>query len=245
MNKTVLVTGGARGIGRGIAEKFAQNNYNIIINYYKSHDLAMDFEKSLKDRGIMAMAIRADVSDSQQVKAMVNQAMDYFGKIDVLVNNAGIADMNLITDIEEAVWDRLFDVNVKGVFNCTQAVAKGMISEKDGRIINISSIWGIVGASMECHYSATKGAVIAFSKALAKELGPSGITVNTVAPGAVETDMIAPLGEDVFQQVREETPLGTLGRVDQIAEAVFFLAEKSGSFITGQLISPNGGLVIY
>lgn len=245
MNKTVLVTGGARGIGRGIADKFAQNNYNIIINYYKSHDLAMDFEKSLKDRGIMAMAIRADVSDSQQVKAMVNQAMDYFGKIDVLVNNAGIADMNLITDIEEAVWDRLFDVNVKGVFNCTQAVAKGMISEKDGRIINISSIWGIVGASMECHYSATKGAVIAFSKALAKELGPSGITVNTVAPGAVETDMIAPLGEDVFQQVREETPLGTLGRVDQIAEAVFFLAEKSGSFITGQLISPNGGLVIY
>lgn len=245
MNKTVLVTGGARGIGRGIAEKFAQNNYNIIINYNESHDLAMDFEKSLKDRGIMAMAIRADVSDSQQVKAMVNQAMDYFGKIDVLVNNAGIADMNLITDIEEAVWDRLFDVNVKGVFNCTQAVAKGMISEKAGRIINISSIWGIVGASMECHYSATKGAVIAFSKALAKELGPSGITVNTVAPGAVETDMIAPLGEDVFQQVREETPLGTLGRVDQIAETVFFLAEESGSFITGQLISPNGGLVIY
>ena len=245
MNKTVLVTGGARGIGRGIAEKFAQNNYNIIINYNESHDLAMDFEKSLKDRGIMAMAIRADVSDAQQVKAMVDQAMDYFGKIDVLVNNAGIADMNLITDIKEEVWDRLFDVNVKGVFNCTQAVVKGMISEKAGRIINISSIWGIVGASMECHYSATKGAVIAFSKALAKELGPSGITVNTVAPGAVETDMIAPLGEDVFQQVREETPLGTLGRVDQIAETVFFLAEKSGSFITGQLISPNGGLVIY
>ena len=245
MNKTVLVTGGARGIGRGIAEKFAQNNYNIIINYNESHDLAMDFEKSLKDRGIMAMAIRADVSDAQQVKAMVDQAMDYFGKIDVLVNNAGIADMNLITDIKEEVWDRLFDVNVKGVFNCTQAVVKGMISEKAGRIINISSIWGIVGASMECHYSATKGAVIAFSKALAKELGPSGITVNTVAPGAVETDMIAPLGEDVFQQVREETPLGTLGRVDQIAETVFFLADESGSFITGQLISPNGGLVIY
>ena len=245
MNKTVLVTGGARGIGRGIAEKFAQNNYNIIINYNESHDLAMDFEKSLRDRGVHAMAIRADVSDRQQVNNMVAQAVDRFGKIDVLVNNAGIADMNLITDIEEAVWDRLFDVNVKGVFNCTQAVVKGMISEKAGRIINISSIWGIVGASMECHYSATKGAVIAFSKALAKELGPSGITVNTVAPGAVETDMIAPLGEDVFQQVREETPLGTLGRVDQIAEAVFFLAEKSGSFITGQLISPNGGLVIY
>ncbi len=245
MNKTVLVTGGARGIGRGIAEKFAQNNYNIIINYNESHDLAMDFEKSLRDRGVHAMAIRADVSDRQQVNNMVAQAVDRFGKIDVLVNNAGIADMNLITDIEEAVWDRLFDVNVKGVFNCTQAVVKGMISEKAGRIINISSIWGIVGASMECHYSATKGAVIAFSKALAKELGPSGITVNTVAPGAVETDMIAPLGEDVFQQVREETPLGTLGRVDQIAETVFFLAEESGSFITGQLISPNGGLVIY
>ena len=245
MNKTVLVTGGARGIGRGIAEKFAQNNYNIIINYNESHDLAMDFEKSLRDRGVHAMAIRADVSDRQQVNNMVAQAVDRFGKIDVLVNNAGIADMNLITDIEEAVWDRLFDVNVKGVFNCTQAVVKGMISEKAGRIINISSIWGIVGASMECHYSATKGAVIAFSKALAKELGPSGITVNTVAPGAVETDMIAPLGEDVFQQVREETPLGTLGRVDQIAETVFFLAEESGSFITVQLISPNGGLVIY
>ena len=245
MNRTVLVTGGARGIGRGIAEKFAQNNYNIIINYYKSHDLAMDFEKSLKDRGIMAMAIRADVSDAQQVKAMVDQAMDYFGKIDVLVNNAGIADMNLITDIKEEVWDRLFDVNVKGVFNCSQAVARGMISEKNGRIINLSSIWGLVGASMECHYSATKGAVIAFSKALAKELGPSGITVNTVAPGAVDTDMIAPLGEEVFQQVREETPLGAIGTVEQIAESVFFLAEKSGNFITGQVLSPNGGLVIY
>ncbi len=244
MNKTILVTGGARGIGRGIVHKFAQNNYNIIINYNSSQDLALDLEKSLKEQGVNALAIKADVADRNQVNQMISQAKAKFGKIDVLVNNAGIADMNLITDIREEVWDRMFDVNVKGMFNCTQAIVKDMISQKNGRIINISSVWGLVGASMECHYSATKGAVISFSKALAKELGPSGITVNTVAPGAVATDMLAPLGEDVFKQVCEETPLGCIGTVDQIAETVFFLAEKSGSFITGQLISPNGGFVI-
>lgn len=245
MNKTVLVTGAARGIGRAISEKFAENHYNIVINYHESRDLALAFEEDLKNRGINALAIHADVSDRAQVDAMIAQAKEKFYKIDVLVNNAGIADMNLLTDIQEEVWDRLFAVNVKGMFNCTQAVAKGMISHKYGRIINLSSVWGIVGASMECHYSATKGAVLAFTKALAKELGPSGITVNALAPGAVDTDMIAPLGEAVFAQVREETPLGLIGRPSQIADAAFFLAEGSGDFITGQVLSVNGGYVVY
>lgn len=245
MTKTILITGAARGIGRGIAEKFAANDYNIIINYHQSQNLALDFEKELKKNGVNALAIQADVSKRREVDAMVAQAKEKFRTIDVLVNNAGVADMNLITDISEEVWDHLFDVNVKGMFNCTQAVVKGMISEKRGRIINLSSVWGIVGASMECHYSATKGAVISFSKALAKELGPSGITVNAIAPGAVNTDMIAPLGEDVFRQVCDETPLGCIGTVEQIAETAFFLADQSGSFITGQTISTNGGYVIY
>lgn len=245
MSKTVLITGAARGIGRGIAEKFAENNYNIIINYHQSQQQALDFEKMLKSNGVNALAIQADVSKRGEVDQMVAQAKEKFRKIDVLVNNAGVADMNLITDIKEEVWDRLFDVNVKGMFNCTQAVVRGMISEKSGKIINLSSVWGIVGASMECHYSATKGAVISFSKALAKELGPSGITVNAIAPGAVDTDMIAPLGEDVFCQMRSETPLGSIGTVRQIADTAFFLADQTGNFITGQTISTNGGYVIY
>lgn len=245
MNRTVLITGAARGIGRGIAEKFAENNYNIIINYNQSHDLALEFEQSLKDRGVNALAIKADVSNRAEVDAMVSEAKEKFRKIDVLVNNAGVADMNLLTDIKEEVWDRLFAVNVKGMFNCTQSVVKGMISEKNGRIINLSSVWGIVGAAMECHYSATKGAVLSFSKSLAKELGPSGITVNAIAPGAIDTDMIAPLGEAVFAQIREETPLGVIGTPRQIADTAFFLAEPSGDFITGQVFSINGGYVIY
>lgn len=244
MPKTILITGAARGIGRAIAEKFAQHGYNIIINYNESRGLALAYETELKERGINALAIHADVSDPVQVKEMLRIANEKFRQIDVLVNNAGIAEMRLLTDIEESMWDRMFAVNVKGMFLCTQAVAPQMISAKSGVILNISSVWGLVGAAMETHYSATKGAVLAFTKALAKELGPSGIRVNAIAPGAVMTDMLAPLSSDILDMVADETPLGVIGTAEQIADAAYYLASDSGCYVTGQVLSVNGGYVI-
>lgn len=245
MKKTVLVTGASRGIGRAIAKKFAKHGYQVVVNYWQSEDQAFALRDELIAQGSSAIAVQADVSDLDSVQKMVKKAMDCFGKIDVLINNAGIAEMKLFTDIHPSYWNRIFDVNVKGIFNVCHCVVPEMISNKSGKIINISSVWGIVGASMESHYSATKGAVNAFTKALAKELGPSGITVNAVAPGAVYTDMISGLGDEILNYVKEDTPLGELGQVDQVADMVYFLADNSGDFITGQIISPNGGYVIY
>lgn len=245
MKKTVLVTGASRGIGRAIAEKFAKNNYNVVINYFQSEDKAFEVQKKCIEYGSNAMVIKADVSDRVQVDNMIKLATEKFGKIDILINNAGIAETEFFTDIKEEYFDRIMAVNVKGVFNCCQSVSKDMISRKSGKIINVSSIWGIVGSSMEVHYSATKGAINAFTKALAKELAPSNITVNAVAPGAVMTDMLAHLSDEVLEYVRAETPLGSLGTVEQVADTVFFLAESTGDFFTGQILSPNGGYTIF
>ncbi len=244
MNKTVLVTGASRGIGRAIAKKFGAAGYQVVINYLNSRDKAESLAKELDALGAASLVVQADVADRAQVERMIRSVYERFGRIDVLVNNAGIAEMKLFTEIDPSYFDRIFDVNVKGMFNCCHYVVPKMVFERRGRIINISSVWGLVGAAMETHYSATKGAINAFTKALAKELGPSGITVNAVAPGAVYTDMIADLGEDVLEYVRNETPLGELGTVEQIADTVYFLADRSGDFITGQIISPNGGYVI-
>ncbi|MDO5095143.1 MAG: 3-oxoacyl-ACP reductase FabG [Peptostreptococcaceae bacterium] len=245
MSKTVLITGASRGIGRGIAEHFARHQYNVVINYCHSEKLAEELRDKIIASGTNAIAVRADVSKRNEVDAMISQTMERFGKIDILVNNAGIAEMKLFTDIQPDYWERIFEVNVKGIFNCCHQVIPHMLSRKSGKIINISSVWGIVGAAMETHYSATKGAVNSFTKALAKELGPSGITVNAVAPGAVYTDMISGLGDDILNYVKNDTPLGELGTVEQVAQMVYFLADTTGDFITGQIISPNGGYVIY
>ncbi len=245
MSKTVLITGASRGIGRGIAELFARHQYNVVINYYNSEKLAEELRDKIIASGTNAIAVRADVSNRNEVDAMISQTMERFGKIDILVNNAGIAEMKLFTDIQPDYWERIFEVNVKGIFNCCHQVVPHMLSRKSGKIINISSVWGIVGAAMETHYSATKGAVNSFTKALAKELGPSGITVNAVAPGAVYTDMISGLSDDILNYVKNDTPLGELGTVEQVAQMVYFLADNTGDFITGQIISPNGGYVIY
>ena len=166
------------------------------------------------------------------------------GGVDVLVNNAGIAQFKLFSDIKEEEWDKMFDVNVKGMFNCTQAAIPFMIHKKSGKVINISSIWGIAGASCEVHYSASKAAVIGFTKALSKELGPSGICVNCVAPGVVKTDMCESLSEEDFEALKEETPIGRIAKPEDISKTVLFLAGSGADFITGQVISPNGGIVI-
>ncbi len=239
MSKTVLITGGSRGIGRSASLLFAKNGYDVIICYQKDKASA---EKTAKEAN--GIAICADVSDSNAIEKMFDIIKEKYGKIDVVINNAGISQQKLFTDITEAEWDRMFDINIKGMFNiCKQAVPM-MIHEKQGRIINVSSIWGMVGASCEVHYSASKAAVEGFTKALAKELGPSGITVNGIAPGVIETDMNKNLSQEVLDELADETPLCHNGKPEDIAKLMLFLAEDGGSFITGQIISPNGGFVI-
>ena len=244
MKKTVLIKGSSRGIGKKKKKKFALEGYNIIINYYKSKDKALSLLEQLLSSGTNAIAVQADVSDRKQVEAMFEEGYKKFGKIDVLVNNAGIADMTLFTDVTEEQWRRIFDVNVNGMFNCCQCVLPRMISEKEGRIINISSIWGLVGASCEAHYSATKGAIIGFTKALAKELGPSNILVNAIAPGVVYTDMIAGVDEETLEILKDETPLGIITKPEEVADVVYFLSTEGAKLITGQVINASAGFVI-
>lgn len=238
--KTVIVTGGSRGIGKAIAEKFAKENYNVILNYNKSEFAAIDIAKKYKNVEIF----KANVSNPKDVEAMINFAITKFGKIDVLINNAGISSTSLLQDLSLEEWNNLFNVNVTGTFLTTKNVLPYMISKKEGKIINISSIWGMVGASMEVAYSASKAAIIGFTKALAKEVGPSGITVNAIAPGIVMTDMVSNLSVDEFEKIRNEIPLERIGETSDIASLAFFLANEDANYITGQVISPNGGWVM-
>ena len=238
--KTVIVTGGSRGIGRAIVEKFASENYNVILNYNKSEFAAIDIAKKYPNVEIF----KADVSSPKDVEAMINFAESKFGQIDILINNAGISCTGLLQDLSLEEWNRLFEVNVTGTFLITREVLPRMISKKVGKIINISSVWGLVGASMEVAYSASKAAIIGFTKALAKEVGPSNITVNCIAPGIVMTDMVNNLSVDEFEQIREEIPLGRIGSTEDIANTAFYLASDAANYLTGQVISPNGGWVI-
>jgi len=244
MNKTVLITGASRGIGAATAREFAQKGYHVAINYHKSEKQAKALLDELQNFGYSAMAIKADVSDENQVQIMVDEVAKVFGTIDVLVNNAGIAQQKLFIDISEQEWNKMLAVNVSGVFHCCQKVLPIMIKNQKGKIVNVSSIWGITGASCEVHYSATKAAVIGLTKALAKEVGLSHIQVNCVAPGVTKTDMLASLDEETMQELAEETPLGTIGEPCDIAHTILFLASDEANFITGQVISPNGGFVI-
>ena len=244
MCKTVLITGASRGIGKETAILFAKSGYNVIINYLNSESSAVALCKQLSLYKIKSIAIKANVSDSTQVRKMVETAKNEFGKIDVLENNAGIAQQKLFTDISEQDWDQMFNINIKGMYNCCKEVVPLMVHEKNGKIINVSSIWGITGASCEVHYSASKAAVIGFTKALAKELGPSNINVNCVAPGIIDTDMNNCIDEKTLDILKDETPLGTIGTCNDIAQTILFLASNNASFITGQVISPNGGFII-
>ena len=241
---TVLMTGAATGIGRAAALLFAADGYNVAVHYNNSEKEALALAEQIAAQGGRAVAVCADVADAAQVNAMTRRVIDVFGRIDVLVNNAGIAQTKLFTDLTAQDWDMMFDVNVKGVFHCCQAVLPGMISRKAGCIINVSSIWGMVGASCEVHYSAAKAAVIGLTKALAKELGPSNIRVNAVAPGVIETRMIAGFDNETKAALRDETPLCRLGTAEDVAQAIRFLASENSSFMTGQVLSPNGGFVI-
>lgn len=244
MNKTVLITGASRGIGKTTAVTFAQNGYDVAVNYNKSSEAAEKLCSELKQFGVKAKSFKADVADKNAVNEMVQQIEADFGKITVLVNNAGIAEQALFSDITEEMWDKMFDVNVKGAYNCTQAVLPHMIHNKYGRIINVSSMWGISGASCEVHYSASKAALIGFTKALAKEVGLSGITVNCVAPGVIATEMNGHLSEEIMEELKNETPMGRIGSPEDVAEAILFLASDKSGFITGQVLSVDGGFIV-
>lgn len=244
MKKTVLITGASRGIGRAAAEAFAKAGYDVAVNYNKSAGAAETLCRELEKYSVKALPFGADVSDKKAVEKMSAEIETAMGAVSVLVNNAGIAEQALFTDISEEMWDRMFAVNVKGAYNCTQAVLPKMIHEKYGRIINISSMWGISGASCEVHYSASKAALIGFTKALAKEVGLSGITVNCVAPGVIDTDMNGHLSPEIISELKEETPLNRIGTPREVAETVLFLASEKASFITGQTISVDGGFIL-
>lgn len=238
--KTVLVTGGSRGIGKSIVECFASKGYNVILNYNKSYEQAKSIESNFENVKIF----KADVSNRKEVQNMIAYAIETFGQIDILVNNAGIACTGLLQDLTLEEWQEVFNINVNGVFNCTQLVLPSMIARHSGKIINVSSIWGMVGASCEVAYSSSKAAVIGFTKALAKEVGPSGITVNCVAPGIVMTDMVSKYSIEEFEEIRNQIPLGEIGNTNDIASSVLFLASDEANYITGQVLSPNGGWVI-
>ena len=244
MAKTILITGGSRGIGRACVELFARKGWRVVFLCRTREDAAKTLADKLRAEGCDTEYFLCDVSDRTRVNEVVGEILRRCHRIDALVNNAAISQIKLFTDLTPEDWRRMFAVNVDGVFNCTQAVLGGMISEKSGAIVNISSMWGQVGASCEVAYSAAKAAVIGLTKALAKEVGPSGVRVNCVCPGVIDTDMNAALDEETRAALRDETPLERIGTPEDVARAVAYLCSDEASFITGQILGVNGGMII-
>ena len=244
MKRTVIVTGSSKGIGAAAAIMFAQKGFNVVINYNESYESASLLCSSLVSNGYSVITQKANVANKMEVDLMVKETLYKFGSIDVLINNAGVAYQGLITDTDEIDFDRIIDIDLKGVFNCCKSVTQTMVNQKSGTIINISSMWGQVGASCEVHYSAAKAAVIGLTKALAKELAPSGITVNCIAPGLIETGMNSNLTVEELNDFVNEIPLGRMGSADEIAAAAYFLASPAADYITGQVLGINGGYII-
>ena len=244
MKKVAFITGGSRGIGRAEVRRLAREGYAVGIDYLQAREQAESLAAELREQGREAMAVQADVADREAITAAVRAVEAAFGPVTLLVNNAGIARQHQFQDITPEFWRRLFAVNVDGAFHTIQAVLPHMIHEKAGCIVNTSSIWGQRGASCEVAYSATKAAIIGLTRSLAMELAPSGIRVNCVAPGVIRTDMVEVLGSETLQALAGETPLGRLGTAEDIAEAVAFLASDQASFITGQVLTADGGFIL-
>jgi len=247
MKKTILITGAAKGIGAAIAEEFAKiKEYNICINYNTSEKEAVELKKCLIEKYLIDVEIyKSDVSSRVEVDNMIDNILLRFNSIDVIVNNAGICEYKLFTDITNDDMNKMLNTSVIGNFNVTQsALKKYMLNKKDGNIINISSIWGIVGSSCEVNYSTSKAAIIGMSKALAKELALSNIRVNVVAPGVIDTDMMKGFNEEELIDIKESIPMNRMGDVSEVASVVKFLASDDAKYITGQVISPNGGYIM-
>lgn len=237
--KTVLITGGTRGIGKAIAQEFLQQGYEVILNYCRDEEAALSAQAEFNEQGYCPVLMRADVSDEKQVKDMFKEVFRIYGKVDVLINNAGISLIRVIQDTSAEDWQRVLSVNVGGVFLCSREVTDNMICNGGGAIINVASIWGEVGASCEVAYSASKGAVIAFTKALAKELAPSYVRVNCVSPGVIDTEMNSHLTDVEMEDLIAQIPLGRLGTGEDVAKACLYLAENS--YVTGEVLSVGGG----
>ncbi len=244
MNKSVVITGSSGGIGSEIARVFAENGWNVGIMYNSSREDAENLEKELRQKGTVTFCGECNIASQESVRDYFADAEKTLGRIYAVVNNAGVALQKLFTDVTDEEAERIFDVNVKGTFSCTKAVLPSMINSKEGKIVNISSMWGICGASCEVHYSSAKASVIGFTKALAKELGPSNINVNCVCPGVIETKMNSHLDEETMECLREEIPLMRIGTPRDVAEVVYFLCSEKASYITGQIISVDGGMII-
>lgn len=244
MEKVALITGSSRGIGRAVAYQLAHDGYAVCINYIERRDKAEELVALLRSEGCKAIAVQADVADRTAVNAMVETVREMFGSVTLLVNNAGVAGQALFQDVTDEMWDRYFSVNLNGMRHTIQAVLPDMLHEKAGNIVNISSIWGQHGASCEVTYSCTKHAIIGLTRSLAMELAPSGIRVNCVAPGVINTDMVQVLGEETLRELAQQTPLGRLGAPEDIAHAVSYLASERASFVTGQVLAVDGAFIL-
>ncbi len=239
MKKTIIVTGASRGIGAAIVKMLAKEDYNIVLNYNKSEEIAKKMQEEFTRQGKNVEIFKADVSKREEVKKLIEFTINKFKKIDVLINNAGISQTRLFTDITDEDWNNMLNVNLNSVFYMTQEIVPYMIHEKEGCIINISSIWGITGAACETHYSVAKAGVDAMTKSLAKELGPSNIRVNSIAPGIIDTDMNKYLSDEDLANIEDEIPLGKVGNPETVAKCVKWLIEDD--YTTGQIIGINGG----
>ena len=242
--KTVLITGASSGIGKALALCFAQAGYNIIINYSQSKDAALLVEKECQSFGVQSLVIGCDIKKSDEVNAMVNQSLERFGSIEVLINNSGITKDGLLMRMKEEDFDAVIDTNLKGTFNVTQAVSKAMMKVRSGKIINMSSVIGLMGNAGQSNYAASKAGIIGFTKSLAKELASRNITVNAIAPGFIETKMTEVLSEELKQNILKEIPLARFGTPEDVAETALFLASDKANYITGQVIQVDGGMVM-
>lgn len=244
MSKVAVITGASGGIGAATARRLAAEGFRLVLGYCRSREKAETLFRELRAAGGEAVTFRADITRPAEAAALIDHAVAEYGHLDVLINNAGIAQIKLFTDITHEEWRQMFAANVDGVYYCCRAAVPHLVRQHSGAIVNVSSIWGLCGASCETHYSAAKAAVIGFTQALAKELAPSGVTVNCVAPGAIDTEMNAHLSPEERRALEEEIPLGRMGTPEEAAAAIAFLAGEDARYFTGQVLSPNGGIVI-